>query len=321
MHKNEGRSYYLIIDKTMNMLFKPFVSVIIPVYDDLERLKICLDALENQTYPRNLYEVIVVNNDPSEDIEPHIVHFDNVRVIRESYRGSYAARNKGILNAKGAVLAFTDSDCIPLKDWIEKGVRNLVGWQNMGLVAGKIEIIVGDPENPTAIEIYEKITAFQQKMYIEKFRFGATANLFTLKNIVKDVGYFNNALLSSGDLEWGNRVFAAGYKQVYADDTCILHPARKTFSQRFSKRMRIIRGEYDLGLLNFSLRVFIRKLVLPVIEAKEIILKGKHCQNLKGKKQKLKLIVAVFFDSYVWAFGSLAITLLCRKSRKKLEIN
>jgi cellulose synthase/poly-beta-1,6-N-acetylglucosamine synthase-like glycosyltransferase len=50
----------------MNDLTKPFVSVIIPVYNNLERLKTCLEALEEQTYPRNLYEVIVVNNDPSQ---------------------------------------------------------------------------------------------------------------------------------------------------------------------------------------------------------------------------------------------------------------
>lgn len=41
---------------------KPFVSVIIPVFSDAERLRICLMALEQQTYPRSFYEVIVVDN-------------------------------------------------------------------------------------------------------------------------------------------------------------------------------------------------------------------------------------------------------------------
>jgi glycosyltransferase involved in cell wall biosynthesis len=307
----------LIIDKTMNKSSNVFVSVIIPVYDDLECLKICLEALENQTYPRKLYEIIVVDNNSSENIEPHIVHFGNLRVICESQRGSYAARNKGILNAKGAVLAFTDSDCIPLRDWIEKGVENLFGQQNVGLVAGKIEVVVSNPENPTAIELYEKVTAFQQQKYIEKFRFGATANLFTFKHVITEVGYFDDTLLSSGDFEWGNRVFAAGHKQIFADDACVLHPARKTFRQRFKKRMRIIRGKYESGSLAFSLKVFVRRLVSPVIEAEEILRKGKYHKRLKGKKQKLKLVVAFFFDSYVWAFGSLVITLLGRKKKKK----
>ncbi len=302
----------------MNKSSNPFVSVIIPVYNDLERLKICLEALENQTYPRNLYEVIVVNNNPVENIEPYTVHFDNVRVICESRRGSYTARNKGILNAKGAVIAFTDSDCIPFKDWIEKGVQNLLSQRNIGLVAGKIKIVVSDPENPTAIELYEKITAFPQKFYVEKHKYGATANLFTFKNIIEKVGNFNGTLSSSGDFEWGNRVFAAGYKQIFADDTCIFHPARKTFSQKFKKKIRIIRGRYELGVLHFSFRRFAKRLVLPITKAKEIIFENKYNKKLKGKKQKFKLVLAFFFEIYVSAFGSLVITLFGRKSRKKL---
>ena len=297
----------------MNELPKPFVSVIIPVYNDLERLKMCLEALEKQTYPRKLYEVIVVNNNPSEGIEPHIVHFNKVRVICESRRGSYAARNRGTMSAKGAVIAFTDSDCIPFKDWVEKGVKNILSQQNIGLVAGKVKIIVSDPENPTAIELYEKIAAFPQKFYIEKHKYGATANVFTFKNIIEKVGYFNDTLLSSGDFEWGNRVFAAGYKQIFADDTCVLHPARKTFSQRFKKKIRIIRGRYELGVLDFSFKLFTKRLVLPVTKAKEIMFKNKYNKNLKGKKQKFKLVLAFFFEFYVSAFGSLVITLVGRK--------
>jgi glycosyltransferase involved in cell wall biosynthesis len=299
----------------MNDLSKQFVSVIIPVYNDLERLKICLEALEEQTYPRNLYEVIVVNNDPSQTIEPHVVNFDNVRVICESHRSSYAARNKGILNAKGAVIAFTDSDCIPKSDWIEKGVTNLLNEPHCGLVAGRIEIFCSDPENPTAIELYEKITAFKQRMYVDRLKFGATANLFTFKNIINEVGPFNYTVLSSGDSEWGNRVFKAGYKQIYADDTCISHPARKTLRQRYNKRIRILMGKYRLGTLDFSIRLFVKRLFLPLIEAKKIIFEGKHDDYLRGKKQKFKYVLVVIFDSYLWTFGSLIITLFGRKKQ------
>ena len=302
----------------MNKSSNLFVSVIIPVYNDLERLKICLEALENQTYPRNLYEVIVVNNNPLENIESYTVHSDNVRVICESRRGSYAARNKGILNAKGTIIAFTDSDCIPFKDWIEKGVQNLLSQRNIGLVAGKIKIVVSDPENPSAIELYEKIAAFPQKYYVKKNKYGATANLFTFKYIIEKVGNFNGELLSSGDYEWGNRVFAAGYKQIFADDACIFHPARKTFSQRFKKKIRIIRGRYELGVLNFSFKRFAKQLVLPITKTKEVIFDNKYDKKLKGKKQKFKLVLAFFFEIYVSAFGNLVITLFGRKSRKKL---
>ncbi len=301
--------------KTMNDSTRPYVSVIIPVYNDLQRLKTCLEALEEQTYPGDLYEVIVVNNNPLQNIEPDIVNFSNVRLFWESRRSSYAARNKGISNAKGAVIAFTDSDCIPKSDWIERGVTHLLNEPHCGLVAGRIEVFCSDPENPTAIELYEKITAFNQKTYVTRLRFGATANLFTFKNIIEEVGSFNDALLSSGDFEWGNRVFAAGHKQIYADDTCVLHPALKTFGQRFRKRIRIIRGKYKSGTLNFSFRLFIKRLFLPLKEVKKVVFEGKYDEFLRGKKQKLKFSGVYFFDSYVWTFGSLVINLFVRKKQ------
>jgi glycosyltransferase involved in cell wall biosynthesis len=46
-----------------------FISVIIPVFNDAEPLKTCLEALENQTYPKDLYEVIVIDNASDENIE------------------------------------------------------------------------------------------------------------------------------------------------------------------------------------------------------------------------------------------------------------
>ena len=53
-----------------------FVSVIIPVYNDTERLKRCLGALENQTYPKNLYEVVVVDNGSDDNVEGLVLLYD-----------------------------------------------------------------------------------------------------------------------------------------------------------------------------------------------------------------------------------------------------
>jgi len=97
----------------------PFVSVIIPTYRDWNRLKLCVNALKNQTYPKNRFEAIVVNNDPADPC-PYCPLPDNFVLTTEGKPGSYAARNAGIKIAKGDILAFTDSDCIPYSDWIEQ---------------------------------------------------------------------------------------------------------------------------------------------------------------------------------------------------------
>ncbi len=148
----------------------PFVSVIIPVFNDSERLKLCLEALHDQTYPKNLYEVIVVDNGSDNGVEDVVNKFTQASYTNENRLGSYSARNKGISMARGQVIAFTDSDCIPVPEWIEKGVKNLLRVPNCGLVAGKIEIIFKYPLKPTAVEILESIGSFRQKEAIESGR-------------------------------------------------------------------------------------------------------------------------------------------------------
>ena len=74
----------------------PFVSVIIPVYNDPIRLQTCLQALEDQTYPKSSYEVIVVDNGSDESIEPIVAEFSQAKATYKAQPGSYAASNKGI---------------------------------------------------------------------------------------------------------------------------------------------------------------------------------------------------------------------------------
>ena len=229
----------------MNDHYSHFVSVIIPVFNDAERLQKCLEALENQTYPKDLYEVIVVDNASDESIESVVNRFNQALAAYESTPGSYAARNKGISLAKGEILAFTDSDCLPDYNWLETGVKHLLSVANYGLVAGKINMFFKDADHPTAVELYDCITYLDQKRYVEEYKFGATANLFTSKKVFQKVGLFNDKLKSWGDKEWGNRVFSWGYSLSYADDCCVAHPARYSLNNLCKKIIRTKRGDYD----------------------------------------------------------------------------
>jgi len=63
---------------------------------------------------------------------------------------------------------------------------------------------------------------------------------------MKKVGPFDSTLKSSGDLEWGQRIFKAGHSQVYAHDVLVHHHARSTLSQLCKRERRLIGGKYDL---------------------------------------------------------------------------
>ncbi len=287
----------------------PFVSVIVPVFNDAKRLKICLDALEHQTYPKHLYEVIVVDNgsDKNEDIEGVVAQFGQAIASYESIPGSYAARNKGISLAKGEVIAFTDADCIPALDWIENGVRNLLQVPNCGLVAGKIEIFFKDSSHITPVELYESITAFPQKKLLEQQRGGATANVFTFKKVIEKVGLFNPNLKSNGDLEWGRRVYSSGYQQIYADDTCVAHPARYSLKELYRRTIRLVGGLYDLQMKpepSFFKRnkIFLETLVKNSVPPLMFVFNVFFNSSLKGIGQKVKVSGVMFFVRYVSAW-------------------
>lgn len=295
----------------MAKLSNPFISVIIPVFNNPEGLKKCLEALENQTYPKSLYEVIVVDNGSDEDIKEVVSQFSQAFAAYESQPGSYFARNKGLCLAKGDVLAFTDSDCIPAPDWIEKGVTHLLRTPNCGLVAGKIELFFKNPAQPTAVEYYDStIMGFPQQKYIEESRFGATANLFTFRSVIDKVGSFEQTLKSSGDREWGQRVFLAGYEQIYADDVCVAHPARHSLEQLHKKVVRKIGGYQDVKKKKgYSFREFIDDMAIDLSPPFRVFFRIWLDKNLKGGKQKLNFIFLFLYIKYLKAWEKLRLQL------------
>jgi GT2 family glycosyltransferase len=211
---------------------QPFVSVIIPVYNDADRLAKCLEALRVQTYATDRYEVIVVDNASTEDIHRLCHRFPQVRYVHEAQTGSYAARNRGLSFAQGEIIAFTDADCIPSAGWLWAGVSALCA-QKAGIVAGHIQFFFQAP-HPTVIEYIDALSHLRQQDYAQQ-GYGATANLFTWARVFDQVGQFDPHLLSLGDRQWGQRVSAAGYAVVYCRDAWVYHPARTTLKALIAK--------------------------------------------------------------------------------------
>src|SRR5438105_13726768 len=91
-------------------------SIIIPTYRRPRQLATCLDAVSRIQYPKNSFEVLVVNdgveNLPSDVVQPFNNRV-NLRLLTQQHNGPAAARNTGAKNAKGQWLAFIDDDCEP----------------------------------------------------------------------------------------------------------------------------------------------------------------------------------------------------------------
>lgn len=95
----------------------PSISVVIPVKNDAPMLERCLEALSAQT--RAPLEIVVVDND-SHDITPHVATWWGARCIRELTPGIPAAASAGYDAADGDIIARLDADSVPSADWLAR---------------------------------------------------------------------------------------------------------------------------------------------------------------------------------------------------------
>lgn len=237
------------------------ITVIIPAYHSWETLWLCLEALTGQDFPASSFDVLVVNNAP-QDLCPWPDKLPgNCRVINAPKTGSYAARNAGIKAARGSILAFTDSDCIPGVQWLSRASGYFAGKNtNLGdgqtarhaaadpiqVLAGKVELFSKDP-NPNPYALYDIFDDFQVGDWVELHGYAATANLFVRRELFDRNGLFRDDLYSGGDTEWTNRAVRNGIRLAYADDVIVRHPARNSFQQLAKVRRRRLGGLYTIG--------------------------------------------------------------------------
>jgi glycosyltransferase involved in cell wall biosynthesis len=214
------------------------VSIIIPTYNDWDRLLLCINALSDQTFPEEMFEIIVVNNNPYDTVPQDYRFPDNCTIITEEEPGSYAARNAALKISKGEIIGFTDSDCIPDPQWIKNAVEYLKNNKTCSRIAGQIFIFFHSNE-PTVSELYDKLFAFDQKWYVLSAGTSVTANLFTYKSVFDKVGFFDAQLMSGGDYVWGTQAHINGYKLDYVENVIVRHPARETLKELVKKEKRV----------------------------------------------------------------------------------
>ena len=237
----------------------PMVSIIAPVFNDQNKIGLLIDSLFNQDYPKDLFEIIIVDNG-STDMSKEIIRKYPVIFLEENeIQSSYAARNKGILKAKGDIIAFIDSDCIADRQWVKQGVA-VVQASDVDLAGGKVEFFFSPQK--TAAEIYDSLMSMQNQFSIKEMGASTTANLFVKAKLFKDFGLF--ALVKSGgDIQWTSEASKKGARIVFAGDAIVRHPARD-LKELLKKSLRVGKGYPQIwNKLNKSfiqrLEVLVRK--------------------------------------------------------------
>lgn len=243
-----------------------FVSVIIPVYNDENGIKDTLFSLSHQEYPSNLWEIIVVDNNSTDNTFNAAESYKKkiqckFKVEIELKQGSYAARNKGISLAKGDYLLFIDANMTMNEHWLTN-TSHFIKTTQSEYFAFNVSITVS---SNSIYEIDEQLTGFPVGFYLKKMQFAPTCCLGISANIIPKVGKFDHRLISGGDQEFGDRVFNFSYSQEFASEIVVYHPARSSFSEVWKKNIRIGRGFFQLSWLYPSrFKNKIRSILSPI---------------------------------------------------------
>jgi len=114
-----------------------FLSVVIPAHNEEQYLPACLQALRQQTYPFEGYEIIVVDN-ASLDGTANLARKFGARVIHEPVKGIARARQRGFEEARGDVIVSTDADTVAPPFWLARIAGHFTREPDLGGVCGPV---------------------------------------------------------------------------------------------------------------------------------------------------------------------------------------
>lgn len=165
------------------------ISVVVPFYNSERYVATCIEALLSQEYPVEHYEIVMVDNN-STDMSAEIVRrYSRVKLISEKKQGAYAARNRGVREARGRIIAFTDADCAPSRDWLNEIEAAMVG-SHIGIVIGSYQSaresfflsMLEDYENEKNDYIFNS--------EIKELYYGYARNMAVRKSLFAEIGPF-----------------------------------------------------------------------------------------------------------------------------------
>ena len=219
------------------------VSIIIPAYNAEKTIGQCLKALLEQSYPADSYEVIVVD-DGSTDKTGEIAQGYKVRYIRQENQGPAVARNKGTQEAKGEIILFTDSDCVPDVHW-----------------AGEMAKSFKDPEIAAVKGAYKTnqkslVARFAQIEFEERYEMLKKADSIDMidtysagfrRDIFLKTGGFDASFPSANneDTELSYRMSKLGLKMVFNPGAIVYHLNHPDSIMKYA-RLKFWRGYWRM---------------------------------------------------------------------------
>lgn len=263
------------------------VSVIIPMYNSEQYLDKLFEALDKCDFYES-DEIIIIDNGSTDASRAICKKYANnkpklYKILEFTDKAdSYATRNHGVKNAKGDILVFTDSDCMPTQKWLEVA-RNCI---NEGeVMAGDIQLEV---ENNGIWELYDSVAHLSHCEDSARKKCVATANMaVNHKDFIK-VGYFQERF-SGGDYDWSQRAYSKGMKIIFHKEALVYHPTRKDFEEILRREQRVAYGMGKSAKL--AGKAYILLMLLYILRIFKIDRQIKYSVKMKSKGAKIKDLI------------------------------
>jgi glycosyltransferase involved in cell wall biosynthesis len=235
---------------------------VIPVYNDAEHIGGALRYLLAQTLRP---EEIVVVDDGSTDGTAEVVRAAGAGIVYTAKRrgGPAAARNHGIRMTTGDLVAFTDSDCLPARDWLEQLVRGFDD-PRVGGVGGAVRA--------AGIGIASEYADLRKLLDPRRAPDGSveyvvTANACFRRDVLLEAGLFRERFTKPGgeEVELSRRIRELGYELRAVDSALVLHHHRATVADLLRTIGNYGEGHYVLGQFWPDLRL--RRPELGIVRA------------------------------------------------------
>lgn len=226
-----------------------FISVVIPVYNRARLLELVLHPLFEQTYPRNRYEIIVVDDGSTDDSASQAETLGrswggNFMVLRQHNQGPGAARNTGIKAASGDLVACIDSDCEAEPQWLDILAAEINKTQ-ADAIGGPI--IVGNRQNRVC-RYYAAAEFYRPRMQNGEVEYLITGNVIFRRAAILDVGGFEHSgMLASDDVDLSYRLKKAGHQLAMSQRGSVIHYGDPTTLRAFWRRL-FQHGYYSVPL-------------------------------------------------------------------------
>jgi glycosyltransferase involved in cell wall biosynthesis len=212
----------------------PAISVVIPTFNRLPRLRRVLEALSRQTLSEHQFEVIVVSDGCTDGTDEYLAEATPLPVVhaRQDNAGPGAARNHGIRLARGPLILFLDDDVLATPTLVERHLR-AHGDSTSTVVIGPMLNAPGFPYSPwVAWEqamLYKQYEAMRLRVYSATFRQFYTGNASVPRELVVSAGGFDTTFRRAEDIELSYRLDQLGASFVFDETAMAHHLAERSF--------------------------------------------------------------------------------------------